>query len=120
MNKIDSRYELIKRGFKRKCPLCGMKPLFSSYVKLVKKCKNCNTDFSCYQTDDGPAYCTIFVVGHVIIPFIVYLESSNSPPPLTFQLIFWPIVTIIFSSWLLPRMKGAFLAFQISVKDRST
>ena len=120
MNYKESRYKLIKRGFRGRCPICGKSPLFLSYIKLRKKCKNCDTDFSCYRTDDGQAYCTIFVVGHIIIPLIVYLESSSSPPSFEFQIIFWPLLTIIFSSWLLPKMKGAFLGFQISVKDRST
>ena len=120
MKKKDSKLKLIKRGFHRVCPLCGERPLFSSYIKLVKRCKKCKTDFTQYRTDDGPAYCTIFIVGHIVIPLILLTEGLKSPPPMLFQLIFWPLVTIFISTMLLPRIKGAFLAFQISVKDTVT
>tara|TARA_B100000989_G_C19435088_1_gene424770 strand:+ start:526 stop:891 length:366 start_codon:yes stop_codon:yes gene_type:complete len=118
--KKKSRFLFIKRGFKKSCPVCGNKSIFISYIKLVNKCSSCNTNFTKFKTDDGPAYCTIFVVGHLIIPCILFLERLSSPPPLWFQLVFWPILTIILSIWLLPKMKGAFLAFQISVDDTSS
>ena len=120
MNYKESRYKLIKRGFRGRCPICGKSPLFLSYIKLRKKCKNCDTDFSCYRTDDGPAYCTIFVVGHFVVPMILFLEGLSNPPELWIQLLVWPLITICLSLWLLPRMKGAFLAFQINVKDGSS
>ena len=119
MNKEQNRFKLIKRGFRKSCPQCGNEPLFSSYLKLIPKCKKCKIKFTQYRTDDGPAYCTIFIVGHFIIPAIVFLEGLSNPPPMWIQLVVWPLITIILSMWLLPRMKGAFLAFQISVKDRS-
>jgi uncharacterized protein (DUF983 family) len=120
MKKKEGKFKLIKRGFHRVCPICGERPLFSSYIKLVKRCKKCKTDFTKYSTDDGPAYCTIFIVGHVVIPSILLTEGLESPPPMLFQLIFWPLVTILISTLLLPRIKGAFLALQISVKDTVT
>lgn len=120
MKKKENKLKLIKRGFHRLCPVCGKRPLFSSYIKLVNRCEKCKTDFTRYRTDDGPAYCTIFIVGHIIIPSILLTESLDSPPPILFQLIFWPLITIIISTILLPRIKGAFLALQISVKDTVT
>ena len=120
MNEKYNKFELIKRGFKKKCPICGKKPLFSSYLKVVPKCNKCKINFNKYRTDDGPAYCTIFIVGHFIIPAIVFLEGLNTPPPMWIQLLTWPLITIILSMWLLPKIKGAFLAFQIGVKDRSS
>ena len=120
MKTKEGKFKLIKRGFYRVCPICGKKPLFSSYIKLIKKCKNCKTDFTRYSTDDGPAYCTIFIVGHIVIPSILFTEGLETPPPILFQLVFWPLVTIFISTLLLPRIKGAFLALQISVKDTAT
>ena len=120
MKKEESKLKLVKRGFRKICPMCGKRPLFSSYLKLVPKCENCKTNFTHYKTDDGPAYCTIFIVGHMIIPLIVIIERMDAPPALWTQLVIWPLLTIFISLWLLPKMKGAFLAFQISVKDRSS
>lgn len=116
----ESRFKLIKRGFSKMCPVCGKSFLYSKYIKLNSSCKICKTKLSDYKTDDGPAYCTIFLVGHIIIPLILLVERSSNPPELWIQLLIWPIITIALCLWLLPRLKGVFLAFQISVKDRST
>lgn len=114
----NSRLKLIKRGFSKMCPICGKSFLFSKYIKVYPSCKVCKTKFSDFKTDDGPAYLTIFLVGHIIIPMILFTESLSHPPDLWIQLLIWPILTIMLSLWFLPRMKGVFLAFQISVKDR--
>lgn len=119
MTKFKRFLLLIKRGFKKSCPKCGYKRIYKSYVKFFPKCKKCNINFKKYNTDDGPAYITIFFVGHLIVPLILITESSNNPPTLLFQLIFWPIVSICICLWFLPRIKGAFLGFQISVNDTS-
>ncbi len=113
-----AKLKKLKRGFSKKCPNCGNAPLFSKYVKTLNKCNQCGINFLKYRSDDGPAYCTIFIVGHILIPAILLSEKYFSPS-LTFQMIIWPIITIIFSLWLLPKIKGAFIAFQIFVKDKS-
>lgn len=112
---------LIKRGFFKTCPYCGKSEIFSSYLKLIPVCKNknCKFVFKNYRTEDGPAYFTIFIVGHIVIPVIVLLEGLELPPPFWFQITFWPVITILLGIWLLPRIKGAFLGFQISVNDTS-
>ena len=48
----------------------------------------------------------------------ILLTEKNFSPPTTLQMIIWPLITIILTLWLLPKVKGAFLAFQIFVKDR--
>lgn len=119
-NRKNNLRNKLGRGFLKLCPVCGKTKLFDSYVKLKPRCNKCKTNFAKFKTDDGPAYCTIFVVGHIIIPMIVFLESLDNPPPIEFQLTFWPAFTTILSIWLLPKMKGVFLAFQINVKDTSS
>lgn len=110
----------LSRGFKKKCPACNKSSIYNnSYLKIVSKCKNCNFDFSIYKTDDAPAYITIFIIGHIVVPIILLLERMSSPPSLWFQMFFWPIASVILVIWLLPKIKGAFLAFQICVNDSS-
>ena len=33
-------------------------------------------------------------------------------------MIFWPLLTVVFSLWLLPKVKGAFIAAQIFLNDK--
>jgi uncharacterized protein (DUF983 family) len=112
-----SKLKFLRRGFAKKCPNCGLFPIFSRYVKTHKKCSKCGINFSEYKSDDGPAYFTIFIVGHILIPLILLTEKHLSPPTFI-QMIIWPLITTILTLWLLPKIKGAFLAFQIFVKDR--
>ena len=113
-----SKTKFMKRGFKKKCPSCGESPLFSKFLKILPKCKKCGKNLSAYKSDDGPAYITILIVGHVIIPIVLLIEKNLSPP-IVLQMTFWPIITIIFCLWLLPKIKGAFIGFQIFVDDKS-
>ncbi len=119
MTKPHSILKAIKRGFNKNCPRCGHHSIYKSYIKFAPKCSKCNIKFSKYSTDDGPAYITIFLVGHIIIPLVLITEGGRFPPPILFQLIFWPIITICLCLWFLPRIKGAFLGLQISVNDTS-
>lgn len=113
-----SKTKFMKRGFKKKCPSCGESPLFSKFLKIFPKCQNCGKNLSAYKSDDGPAYITILIVGHVIIPIILLIEKNLSPP-IILQMTLWPIITIILCLWLLPKIKGAFIGFQIFVDDKS-
>ena len=114
----NSKFNQLKRGFSKKCPRCGKSPIFLSYIKTLNNCGSCGLKFSDYKSDDGPAYCTIFIVGHILIP-IILLSERNYSPPIFLQMLIWPLLTIILTLWLLPRVKGAFIALQIFVKDKT-
>ena len=38
---------------------------------------------------------------------------------MVFQMTFWPILTVVLSLWLLPKIKGAFIGFQIGVNNKT-
>ena len=116
---MEKKITLLKRGLLQKCPVCGNSPIFLKYLKTYDKCLSCGFRFSLYKSDDGPAYCTIFIVGHIFIPIILLTEKYYSPP-LKLQLILWPILTIFFSLWLLPKIKGIFIAGQIFLNDKTS
>ena len=109
---------LLTRGLLKKCPLCGNSPIFRKYIKTFEKCNSCGLRFSLYRSDDGPAYFTIFIVGHLLITMILLIEKNYSPP-LILQLSIWPFLTILMCLWLLPRIKGAFIAIQIFLNDKT-
>ena len=91
MNKLEH----MKRGFRKRCPCCGLTPMFKSYVKTYNKCKCCGIKLSDYKSDDGPAYITIFIIGHILIPLILLTEKYFTPS-LFFQ-IFYLLLTTFFS-----------------------
>lgn len=60
------------RGLRARCPCCGEGPLFYRYLKVEPVCQTCGHDLDRYPADDGPAYFTVLLVGHlVIVPFLI-------------------------------------------------
>lgn len=99
------------RGFRKKCPNCGSGPLLHSYLKLRDTCPVCQEDLSHARADDGPAYLTILVVGHLMAPLLLIVFETWRPAPLVLFTIF-AIGTVALSLYLLPRLKGIVVAFQ--------
>ena len=98
-------------GFRRICPHCGKGHLFSGYLKVADACDNCGEEFHHHRADDGPAYLTILLVGHMMAPLLHIVFVKFRPEPLTLFSIF-AVGCVALSLYLLPRLKGAIVAFQ--------
>jgi uncharacterized protein (DUF983 family) len=60
------------RGLRGRCPHCGKGAMFYRYLKVEPVCQTCGHDLDRYPSDDGPAYFTVLLVGHlVIVPFLI-------------------------------------------------
>src|SRR5580698_642552 len=60
------------RGARGRCPHCGKGKLLYRYLKVEPVCQTCGHDLDRYPSDDGPAYFTVLLVGHlVIVPFLI-------------------------------------------------
>ena len=57
---------IIIRGIKLRCPSCGEGKLFASYLKQVNNCTLCGESYRNIHADDGPAWLTILIVGHLL------------------------------------------------------
>jgi uncharacterized protein (DUF983 family) len=102
----------IKRGLAQRCPICGEGKLFRSYLKLSDRCSCCGTNLSELRADDGPAWATILIVGHLIVPFFIVTARSGAPDWVYYAVLF-PI-TIGMTLALLPLSKGVFVALLYS------
>lgn len=99
------------RGFRRKCPNCGEGPVLHSYLKVHDSCSNCGEAFHHHRADDGPAYLTILIVGHLMAPLLLIVFETFRPSPMVLFSIF-AVGCLVLSLYLLPRLKGAVVAFQ--------
>ncbi len=99
------------RGLRMKCPNCGSGPIFRAYLKTRDHCPVCNEDLSHQRADDGPAYVTILVTGHIIAPLMFYVYFTFRPDPVVMALGF-SAAFIAISLFVLPRLKGMFIALQ--------
>lgn len=58
-------------GFTGKCPKCGKGKMFARFLKTKDRCDVCSEALHHHRADDLPAYLNIFIVGHVVIGFMV-------------------------------------------------
>lgn len=68
------------RGFLQRCPSCGKGHLFHAYLKQVDACAHCGEAFGDVRADDGPAWLTVMVTGHVVVALMMSVESLLTMP----------------------------------------
>jgi uncharacterized protein (DUF983 family) len=99
------------RGWRRRCPNCGQGPLMKSYLTVRTSCPVCGEEFHHHRADDGPAYLTILIVGHLMAPALIWAFTVFRPDPMILATSF-TVATVALSLYLLPRLKGVIVAFQ--------
>ena len=100
----------ILRGWSGRCPRCGEGALFGSFLKMKSRCTTCELVLEPYRADDAPAYFTIFVVGHIIVPLVLLVERWGNEPPLWVHALLWLPLSVVLALYLLPHIKGAVIA----------
>lgn len=101
----------MKRGLLGRCPRCGDGKLFRAFLKTADRCSECGQDFAGHRADDLPAYLVIVVVGHIVVPAALWIETSFSPS-VALQLAVYLPFTLLASLLLLQPVKGAVVGLQ--------
>ena len=105
----------MKRGFRGRCPRCGEGKLFRAYLKVANNCSACGLDFTPHRADDLPAYLVIVIVGHIVVPTALSIETNFSPP-VWLQLSIYLPLTLILSLLLLQPVKGTVVGLQWALR----
>jgi uncharacterized protein (DUF983 family) len=105
----------MKRGFRGRCPRCGEGKLFRAFLKTADNCSVCGLDFTPHRADDLPAYLVIVIVGHVVVPIFLLIETNYSPPVWLQLSIYLPLV-LFASLALLQPVKGAVVGLQWALR----
>ena len=105
----------MKRGFRGRCPRCGEGKLFRAFLKVGSNCSSCGLDYTPHRADDLPAYLVIVIVGHIMVPVILWIETDYSPP-VWLQLSIYLPLTLFASLALLQPVKGAVVGFQWALR----
>lgn len=101
----------IKRGLRCRCPNCGEGKLFRAFLKVNEACPACGEDLHHHRADDLPAYLVIVIVGHIVVPIALSIET-NFAPPVALQLAIYLPITFAASMLLLQPVKGAVVGLQ--------
>ena len=105
----------LKRGFRGRCPRCGEGKLFRAFLKVDDHCSVCGLDFTPHRADDLPAYLVIVIVGHIVVPTVLFIETDFSPP-VWLQLAIYLPLTLVLSLALLQPVKGAVVGVQWALR----
>jgi uncharacterized protein (DUF983 family) len=99
------------RGWRGRCPNCGQGQLFRAFLKVADACPACHEDLHYHRADDAPAYFVILIVGHLVVPLALAIETEYALPYWLHAALWLPL-TLGLALFLLPRVKGAIVGFQ--------
>jgi uncharacterized protein (DUF983 family) len=99
------------RGLLGRCPCCGKGRMFGAFLKVKDRCEVCGEELYHHRADDFPAYIVIFLVGHMLVPAVLSVET-NFAPSYWVHLMLWLPPTLILTLGLLQPVKGAVVALQ--------
>ena len=105
----------MRRGFMCRCPRCGEGKLFRAFLKVDDHCATCGLDYTPHRADDLPAYLVIIIVGHIVVPVVLWVETHYSPP-IWLQMATYLPITFLSSLLLLQPVKGAVVGFQWALR----
>lgn len=103
--------EAMWRGFRGKCPACGEGKMFRKFLKVNDNCPSCGEELYHHRADDFPAYLVIVIVGHILVPIVLAVETDIAPP-MWVGMTLWPLVALAMTLSLLQPTKGAVVAIQ--------
>lgn len=101
----------MRNGWRLRCPSCGAGRMFSSYIKVNATCPKCGEELHHQRADDAPAYFTIAIVGHIVVPGMLLLEQKIAPAEWV-HFALWTPLTLALTFALLPPIKGALIGLQ--------
>lgn len=104
----------IGRGIMGRCPACGQTRCFSGYLRVVPSCVACTAPLGSLRADDLPPYVTIFIVGHIIVGLMMWVESAYRPD-FWVQAALWLPVSLVLTLALLRPVKGAVLGLMLKL-----
>ncbi|MCO6416049.1 DUF983 domain-containing protein [Siccirubricoccus sp. KC 17139] len=96
----------VSRGLGNHCPFCAEGKVFAGYLRLVPACANCGAPLGRLRADDAPPYFVIFLVGHLLVPGVFWVERVWQPPMWVHMAVWLPLFTVLCILLLRP-VKGA-------------
>ncbi|MBC7950606.1 MAG: DUF983 domain-containing protein [Rhodospirillaceae bacterium] len=112
-----SKLTALLRGLRCRCPRCGIGSYRDGYLTVTDHCHHCGEKLGHIRADDGPAYFTILVVGHIVVPGALTVEQHWAPPLVPFMAGAL-LVTCLLIWLLLPAIKGGMVGVMWALKLR--
>ena len=85
--------------------------MFARFLRVADTCPHCGEELHHHRADDLPAYLVILLLGHILIPAIVFVEVHYSPPYWVHAALWLPLTPLLAIGLLQP-CKGAVVAVE--------
>ena len=85
--------------------------MFRAFLKVADKCPHCGEELYHHRADDFPAYLVIVIVGHILVPIVLTVETEIAPA-IWISMTLWPSLALVMTLGLLQPVKGAVVAIQ--------
>src|ERR1700722_17580530 len=87
-------WQALKRGFRGRCPRCGQGTLFRAFLKVDNACSGGGQDFTPRRAAALPDYLVIVIVGPIIVPLALWIETDYAPPVALQLAIYLPLTVV--------------------------
>lgn len=108
---------VLLRGLRKRCPRCGERRIFSSWLHLIERCPFCALTFEREQGGFLGAMTINFLVAVVlwVIVLVVVLVMTVPDVPVVPLLIASTVVLVVVPLWFYPRSKTLWAAIEFLV-----
>ena len=103
--------QALLRGLVGRCPNCGRGRMFSRFLKVADTCPACGEELFHQRADDFPAYLVIVLVGHIVVPLALLVETEYAPA-LWLEAAIWLPLTLALALVFIQPVKGVVVAMQ--------
>lgn len=85
--------------------------MFAGFLKPSAACEACGQPWDLSRADDFPAYIVILLLGHILVPLMIEVNSALAIP-LGVQAALWPGLAVVLAAIMIQPVKGAVITFQ--------
>jgi uncharacterized protein (DUF983 family) len=100
----------VGRGLRNRCPVCDQGRVFQGFLRVVPECAVCGSPLGRLRADDAPPYVVIFLVGHLLVPGVFWVERHYEPPMWLHMAIWMPLFAVLCTLLLRP-VKGGVVGY---------
>ena len=104
----------IGRGLRNRCPFCGEGAVFQGFLRVAPECGNCHAPLGLLRADDAPPYVVILLVGHLLVPPVLWVEKAYQPPMWLHMVVWLPLFATLCTLLLRP-VKGGVVGWMVSL-----
>ena len=109
---------LLKRGLRRRCPVCGQKKIFDRWVRMADRCPRCAFRFKREPGEWlGSWFLNICLAQVLVVLFVLVGTVAFYPqPPIPALAGFGVLGAVVFPVWFFPYSRTIWVAIDLAMR----